>query len=103
VLRLKIKTARREKVLELSPGNRDLIHYLDSDEVKYPFGCRSASCGVCRAKVHEGLDLLEDAGELEEDTLNRCGATSSTHRLMCRTRLKKLEAGQISIESEDDG
>lgn len=99
-IKLKVKTNRRDVEINIKDSSLDLIHYLDTKEVKYPFGCRSSSCGVCRAEIIEGSDLLESMSPTEEDTLKRCNALGS-QRLMCRAKFKQNIDGILQIKSNE--
>ena len=51
-------------------------------------------CGTCRVRIHEGMDLLPEAAEIEQKTLDRVKADSDT-RLACQVI---PQSGAIKIE-----
>ncbi len=78
----------KSKTAELLPdANKSLLDLLEENNIEYPFGCRSGTCGACRVRINQGLHLLESAGPIEEDTLLRCGHGPEI-RLGCRVGLK---------------
>jgi ferredoxin len=52
-------------------------------EAEVPFSCRSASCGTCRVRVKEGLQLLSKAQDDELDVLEVFGDGKDV-RLCCQ-------------------
>jgi 2Fe-2S ferredoxin len=52
-------------------------------EAEVPFSCRSASCGTCRVRVKEGMQLLGKAADDELDVLEVFGDGKDV-RLCCQ-------------------
>ena len=64
-------------------------------EAEVPFSCRSASCGTCRVRVKEGMDLLSKAQDDELDVLEVFGDGKDV-RLCCQIQLVK--DGKLVLE-----
>jgi ferredoxin len=83
----------------LSGGRISLLELFQDARVSSPFGCRVGTCGTCVVRVLEGAELLEDAQQMEEDTLARISeATGSTLRLACRASVKDGARGLLRLE-----
>jgi 2Fe-2S ferredoxin len=64
-------------------------------ETEVPFSCRSASCGTCRVRVKEGLNLLSKAQDDELDVLEVFGDGKDV-RLCCQ--ISVVAEGKITLE-----
>ena len=65
------------------PGDR-LLDLLDEEaEPVVPFACRGANCGVCRVRVVDGAEALEQPLAAEEELLRKCSAQRN-ERLGCQ-------------------
>lgn len=64
-------------------------------ETEVPFSCRSASCGTCRVRVHEGMEHLSKAEDDELDVLDVFGDGKDV-RLCCQISVKG--EGRIVLE-----
>jgi ferredoxin len=82
----------------VEPNAKDAVLDLaEAKGLKLIFGCRSGSCGVCRHRVTEGLELLEARGIVEEDTHARC-YDSDDIRLVCQAKFKAGASGLLALE-----
>ena len=70
-----------------APQGGALINICDEVLAPVAFSCRSASCGTCHIQILEGAELLEPAGEDEEDLLDLLDGEKNT-RLACQARVK---------------
>ncbi len=95
-MKLMLKHKGQVQELELSQGGVLLDLLLDGG-LKYPFGCRESSCGVCRVLVTHGQKHLDPPGVSEEDTLARCMNQEGV-RLACCTRLSFEAGGSVTLE-----
>jgi ferredoxin len=100
-LRLKVKTRRGEQELTVTDKNQSVLESLEKAKIKFPFGCRSASCGVCSMRIEDGADLLEKPLVVESDTLKRCGDGSNV-RLACRAHFKSDSNGTFIFSAVDE-
>jgi ferredoxin len=75
-----------------------LLDQIEAKGLSFPFGCREASCGVCRIRVVEGKEFLDPPTVSEEDTLSRCYDPPDV-RLACSARIQS--AGQETIVMAD--
>lgn len=73
-----------EVVVEASAGDR-VLDLCDATRSPVEFSCRSASCGVCRVEVLDGLDGLEPARDDEREVLALFDA-GPRDRLACQAR-----------------
>jgi ferredoxin len=74
-----------------------LLDALDEAEVVVPrFSCRSARCGLCRAVVVAGAQVLVPAEEDERSVLAEQGA-SDDERLTCQLVLRPGAAGRLAL------
>jgi ferredoxin len=73
-----------------------LLDQIESAGFAFPFGCREASCGVCRIQVLAGGDLLDPPTISEEDTLARCHDPPNV-RLACSARIQAAGAERICL------
>jgi 2Fe-2S ferredoxin len=64
-------------------------------EAEVPFSCRSASCGTCRVRVREGMELLSKPQDDELDVLEVFGDGKDV-RLCCQIQLVK--DGRLVLE-----
>jgi ferredoxin len=64
-------------------------------ETEVPFSCRSASCGTCRVRVREGMELLSKPQDDELDVLEVFGDGKDV-RLCCQVQV--VGEGRISLE-----
>jgi len=58
----------------------------ESPKAGVPYGCRSASCGLCRVRVEEGVEALQAPGEDETQLLAYFGEESDV-RLACQLKI----------------
>lgn len=70
-----------------APNGGELLDICDDVLAPVAFSCRSASCGTCHIEVVEGIELLEDAGEDEEDLLDLLDGPKNG-RLACQAKVK---------------
>jgi len=64
-------------------------------EAEVPFSCRSASCGTCRVRVREGMELLSKPQDDELDVLEVFGDGKDV-RLCCQ--ISVVGEGKITLE-----
>ena len=79
-------------------GAESILDLLDGTHMRLPYGCRAGSCGVCRVRVLNGLEALEERGFVEQDTLSNCKDPLDV-RLACQARVKKDFQGQLLLEA----
>ena len=92
------------KVFEVNEGEILYDALYDRGE-ELPHGCLSGSCGACRVEVTLGAENLQEAGFIEQNTLEaiiqeyteKFGSEKTagkTLRLSCRAKVK----GDVSIK-----
>jgi ferredoxin len=82
-----------------SGGQVSLLELFEDAGVNAPFGCRVGTCGTCVVRVLEGLELLHQAQQMEEDTLARISEpVGAPLRLACRATVKDGARGLIRLE-----
>jgi 2Fe-2S ferredoxin len=64
-------------------------------EAEVPFSCRSASCGTCRVRVKEGMELLSRPQDDELDVLDVFGDGKDV-RLCCQIQV--VGEGRLVLE-----
>jgi ferredoxin len=80
-------------------GRISLLELFEDAGVRSPFGCRVGTCGTCVVRVLAGLELLEPAQQMEEDTLARISEPSGAPmRLACRATVKEGARGRLRLE-----
>lgn len=80
---------------QVKPGTA-LVDVCDEHpEAEVPFSCRSASCGTCRVRVKEGMELLSKAQDDELDVLEVFGDGKDV-RLCCQIQL--VNEGRLTLE-----
>jgi 2Fe-2S ferredoxin len=67
----------------------------EQPEAEVPFSCRSASCGTCRVRVKEGMELLSKPQDDELDVLEVFGDGKDV-RLCCQIQL--VADGRLVLE-----
>lgn len=73
---------------QIKPGAA-LVDVCDEHpETEVPFSCRSASCGTCRVRVKQGMELLGKAKDDELDVLEVFGDGKDV-RLCCQIQLER--------------
>jgi ferredoxin len=70
-----------------APEGGSLGDLCDEVDAPVPFGCRGATCGMCRVVVTEGALHLLPAQEDEESLLALFGSPPS-HRLACQVFIR---------------
>lgn len=85
------------EVVTASESKLALLDQLEDLGFTLPFGCRSGTCGSCRVKVVEGLDLLRPSGPIEQDTLRNCRDEESV-RLSCRAQVALEAEGTLVLQ-----
>ena len=71
-------------VLEAAPGTTICDVLLDN-EIEIEHACeKSCACTTCHVVVREGFDSLDEAGETEEDLLDKAWGLEPTSRLSCQ-------------------
>jgi ferredoxin len=95
-----ISSSGEVSCFDVKPGGViSLLELFEDSGVRSPFGCRVGTCGTCVVRVLEGLDLLEDPLQMEEDTLARISETEGAPlRLACRATLKDGARGRLRLE-----
>lgn len=58
------------------------------------------ACSTCHVYVHKGRELLSEAEEDEEDTIEKGFDVRATSRLACQTRVQKDGLIEIEIARE---
>lgn len=56
-----------------------------------PFGCRAGTCGTCVLHVLSGLEGIDEAGFVEDDTLHVLGLAAEGRRLGCQILLRDTD------------
>jgi len=74
------------QVVEAASGDR-VMDLADDLDAPIAFSCRSASCGICRVRVEEGLRLLQPPSEHECEVLEALGS-SGVERLACQAKIR---------------
>lgn len=95
-IKVQVSAGHRQCEIEME-ASESLADRVDDSGIKFPFGCRSGSCGVCRVTVLEGEDLLQPPLAVEEDTISRCEEPGV--RLVCRAKFKVDAKGSLIIQS----
>lgn len=58
------------------------------------------ACSTCHVYVHEGLDLLSEAEEEEEDILDKAFDVQMTSRLGCQAKIETDGVIEVEISRE---
>lgn len=95
--RLIAKHLNKDVQLEPSEAKRHVMDLAEEQGVKLPYGCRSGTCGVCRARVCEGMELLAAPMLIEQDTLANCQDEPNI-RLMCQARFVDGAKGTLVLD-----
>ncbi len=92
------------KIFEVNEGEVLYDALYDRGE-ELPHGCLSGSCGACRVEVVEGAENLQEAGLVEQNTIEAIVSeytekfgpektSGKTLRLSCRAKVK----GDVGIK-----
>lgn len=84
---LKLIGRKNEKQVEIETGQTILDHALKTN-VDWGFSCIRGTCARCRTLVIEGMDLLNEPTEEEEDRLDE-DELKEGYRLGCQAVLRK--------------
>ena len=88
-----------EKSVDIeNPGDTTVLSLLNDHSIEIPYGCQSTSCGVCRVKVLDGSDLLQEARSVENDVLD-LGTEDNSQRLACTAVFKAGASGTLKIQA----
>ncbi|NPB07857.1 MAG: (2Fe-2S)-binding protein [Aquificae bacterium] len=89
------------KLFDIPKGVKfsELSHQIEKAGIE--FGCTDGQCGVCVARVVQGMECLNEPSEQEEETLWRIGAVDEDQRLTCQLVIEREDCEEIVIESED--
>ncbi len=78
------------------PAGANIADVCDSNNVPFPFSCRSGVCTTCMCNVLEGAENLNAKGENEKMTLVGAGAKEN-QRLGCQIKVER--EGKVVLES----
>ena len=75
-----------------------LLHVAEKNEIKIPKACEgSCACGTCQVYVIKGAELLNEASDQENDTLDFAVDVRDNSRLAC-SAIIKADNGEIEAE-----
>ena len=90
-----------EHVVEVDPGLTVMEGARDNDIPGIEADCGGAcACSTCHVYVHQGMELLSEAEDEEEDVLDKAFDVRENSRLGCQARIVKDGIIEVEITRE---
>ncbi len=94
---VKIHFRDEDKWFEGNPGDSLLDVALDAG-VDLEHACGGfCACSTCHVRVEQGMELLTEMEECEEDLIDEARDSGLNSRLACQAKIKPGSAGEIQV------